>query len=94
MVSLLNISDKKGIFTGAFDDFFVLFCDEASQMMKPVFVAIANRLPQLRRVYIGDIHQLEIHVCAHQTLLNLGLGALLIQWWLPMPSPPRRSSRR
>ncbi|EYB99774.1 hypothetical protein Y032_0120g930 [Ancylostoma ceylanicum] len=60
--SLLNASDEKGIFAGYWDDFSLLICDEASQVPEPVFVAIANRLPQLRHVYIGDIHQLEPHV--------------------------------
>ncbi|KIH46350.1 zinc knuckle, partial [Ancylostoma duodenale] len=41
--SLLNASDEKVIFAGAWDDFSVLIRDEASQVPESVFVAIAYR---------------------------------------------------
>ncbi|KIH52158.1 hypothetical protein ANCDUO_17742 [Ancylostoma duodenale] len=57
--SLLNTTDKDGIFEGYLNHFRLLICDEASQVPEPVFMAMASRLPLARHVYIGDTHQLE-----------------------------------
>ncbi|KHJ94973.1 zinc knuckle [Oesophagostomum dentatum] len=73
--SLLNASSDTGIFVGNWDNFTLVICDEASQVPEPVFVAIANHLPALRHVYIGDIHQLEPHVRCPRTSQAAKFGA-------------------
>ncbi|KIH43805.1 hypothetical protein ANCDUO_26184 [Ancylostoma duodenale] len=59
--SLLNTTAPKGCFVDYLNGFDVVIGDEASQIPEPVFVAIADRLPEIRHVYIGDVHQLEPH---------------------------------
>ncbi|EYC04630.1 hypothetical protein Y032_0086g1895 [Ancylostoma ceylanicum] len=59
--SLLNTSGPKGCFAEYLDSFDLLIGDEASQIPEPVFVAITDRLPDIRHIYIGDVHQLEPH---------------------------------
>ncbi|EPB73009.1 hypothetical protein ANCCEY_07900 [Ancylostoma ceylanicum] len=57
--SLLNTTDKGGIFKGYVNTFDLLIGDEASQIPEPVFMAIASRLEGARHIYIGDVRQLE-----------------------------------
>ncbi|EPB71704.1 hypothetical protein ANCCEY_09199 [Ancylostoma ceylanicum] len=60
--SLMNtIGTPDGAFNAYRDKFTVLIGEEASQIPEPALTAISNRLPNLRQIYIGDIHQLEPH---------------------------------
>ncbi|KIH56783.1 hypothetical protein ANCDUO_13037 [Ancylostoma duodenale] len=60
--SLLNTTAApEGIFARHVSNFQVLIGDDTSQIPEPALVAMAARLPRVRHVYIGDVHQLEPH---------------------------------
>ncbi|KIH52104.1 hypothetical protein ANCDUO_17796 [Ancylostoma duodenale] len=72
--SLLNVTASAGIFSKYMTTFHKLIRDEA-QKPEPAMAAAAARLPQLRYVYIGDIHQLEPHAKRHRTTIAARFGA-------------------
>ncbi|EPB75033.1 hypothetical protein ANCCEY_05853 [Ancylostoma ceylanicum] len=49
--------------------------DEASQIPGPVFVSIADRLPYIRHIYIGDVYQEEPHVHCPSSSNSAAFGA-------------------
>ncbi|KIH47811.1 hypothetical protein ANCDUO_22124, partial [Ancylostoma duodenale] len=60
--SLMNtIGTPDGAFKAYGDKFTILIGDEASQIPEPALTAISNRLPGVRQIYLGDVHQLEPH---------------------------------
>ncbi|KHJ92517.1 hypothetical protein OESDEN_07594 [Oesophagostomum dentatum] len=65
--SLLNASSDSDVFAGNWKNFALVICDEESVVPEPVFVVIANHLPAVHHVYIGDIHQLEPHMRCRRT---------------------------
>ncbi|KAL6735799.1 hypothetical protein Aduo_006206 [Ancylostoma duodenale] len=73
--SLLNVTASAGIFSKHMTTFHKLIRDEASQKPEPAMAAVAARLPQLRYVYFGDIHQLELHAKRHRTTIAARFGA-------------------
>ncbi|CAJ0589338.1 unnamed protein product [Cylicocyclus nassatus] len=77
--SLLNTTDKKGLFRGYLDRFNLLICDEASQVPEPVFMAMVARVPTARHIYIGDVHQLQLYAkCSRlHNLAHLGAQSIM-----------------
>lgn len=87
--ALLNATDSGGIFSGLLSEYMTIIGDEASQIPEPA-VAITTRVPNVRYVYIGDVHQLEPHTHCSYTSIPANFGArevmdLLIQRRIPMP---------
>ncbi|ETN80800.1 von Willebrand factor type A domain protein [Necator americanus] len=73
--SLLNVFNDGGIFADQKSAFSVLICDEAAQIPEPMFVAITDRLPHVRQVYIGDPLQFGPHARCSSSLIPAKLGA-------------------
>ncbi|KIH55244.1 hypothetical protein ANCDUO_14601, partial [Ancylostoma duodenale] len=74
--SLLNTTAApEGIFARHVSNFQVLIGDEASQIPEIALVAMATRLPRVRHVYIGEMHQLEPHAKCSRSSNSAHLGA-------------------
>ncbi|WKX95130.1 hypothetical protein Q1695_011969 [Nippostrongylus brasiliensis] len=73
--SLLKATASDGIFRNLLDDFNAMLCDEASQVPELIFAAIISRFPQVRHVYVGDLHQLEPYVQCSRRVNTVHFGA-------------------
>ncbi|VDO81606.1 unnamed protein product [Heligmosomoides polygyrus] len=73
--ALLNSTGKKDIFRGLLNNIEVVIGDEASQILEPVFVAVANSLSDTRHIYIGDARQLAPHIRCPRTASPAQYGA-------------------
>ncbi|EPB70379.1 hypothetical protein ANCCEY_10528 [Ancylostoma ceylanicum] len=87
--SLLNATSRSGIFKAHLLACRVIIGDEASQIPEPAFVAMATRFTHARHIYIGDIHQLELHVrCPRSSKAAIfgakGLMELLLHTRIPL----------
>ncbi|VDK68100.1 unnamed protein product [Cylicostephanus goldi] len=61
-LSLLNTTDKDGLFKGYLSKFDLITCNAgALEVPGPVFMTMTARVPKARHVYIGDIHQLKLY---------------------------------
>ncbi|RCN47886.1 hypothetical protein ANCCAN_06080 [Ancylostoma caninum] len=73
---LMNtICKHDGAFKAYMGKFTILIGDEASQIPEPALTAISNRLPRIRQIYLGDVHQYEPYVKCPHDLHALVYGA-------------------
>ncbi|EYB94997.1 hypothetical protein Y032_0165g50 [Ancylostoma ceylanicum] len=94
--SLLNVFSHNGIFADQGRKFSLVICDEAGQVPEAMFIAITNRLPHVRQVYIGDQLQFAPHTRINNSRDITQLGARSCLDVLldvhPKPAPVMRKS--
>ncbi|KIH51740.1 hypothetical protein ANCDUO_18166 [Ancylostoma duodenale] len=88
--SLLNAFTDNGIFAEHRNAFSVVICDEATVISESMFIAITNRFPGARQIYIGDREQFWNHRRRDIPLNVRMLGArCALDLLLEVPSMPR-----